>query len=314
MLHFTKLADIANPQQLLQQALEIKQYPFEKPDLGKNKTLGLVFFNSSLRTRLSSQRAAQNLGLHTIVMNVSADAWQLEFEDGTVMNAGKAEHIREAAPVMAQYCDILGIRAFAGLSDREADYREEILTAFQQFSGVPVISLESATRHPLQSLADWVTIETNKKTERPKVVLTWAPHPRALPQAVGNSFAEWMQVADVDLTITHPPGYELDEVFSAGATIEYDPYKAYAGADFVYAKNWSSFQSYGQVLSQDARWMVDAEKMALTNEAFFMHCLPVRRNVVVADAVIDSPKSLVIEQAGNRTVSAQAVMQAILTH
>ncbi|MEM7659072.1 MAG: N-acetylornithine carbamoyltransferase, partial [Bacteroidota bacterium] len=278
----------------------------------KGKTLGLIFFNSSLRTRMSTQRAAQNLGMDCIVMNVAQDSWQLEFADGAVMDGGKAEHIREAAAVMGQYCEILGIRAFAGLKDRAADYAEQVMTAFQQYAGVPIVSLESATRHPLQSLADLITIRSHQTVARPKVVLTWAPHPRALPQAVGNSFAEWMRHAEVDLVITHPKGYELAEEFVGDTPVIYDPHQAYEGADFVYAKNWSSYSDYGQIFGQDQRWQVDAEKMSLTNEAKFMHCLPVRRNVVVADAVIDSPQSLVIEQAGNRVVSAQAVLASLL--
>lgn len=312
MQHFTQRSDVSDIQDLLQTARQVQADPFAQPQLGRNKTLGLIFFNSSLRTRLSSQKAAINLGLSCIVMNVGTDGWQLEFADGAVMNAGKAEHIKDAAAVMGAYCDIIGIRAFATLTDREADYSEQVLSAFQQYAGVPIVSLESATRHPLQSLADLITIESHKKTARPKVVLTWAPHPRALPQAVANSFAEWMQQAEVDLVITHPPGYELAPEFVRDTPVLYDQRAAFTGADFVYAKNWSAYTEYGQILNQDPDWLVRPELMALTHEARFMHCLPVRRNVVVADAVIDSPQSLVIAQAANRVVSAQAVLTQIL--
>ena len=299
-------------QDLMATAHKVKTNPLIYANLGQNKTLGLIFFNASLRTRLSSQKAALNLGMSSIVMNVGTDGWQLEFADGAVMNQGKAEHIKDAAAVMGAYCDVIGIRAFAGLTDREADYQEQVLEAFKRYAGVPIVSLESATRHPLQSLADLFTIETYRNSFRPKVVLTWAPHPRALPQAVGNSFVEWMREADVELVITHPEGYELAPEFVADTPVYYDPREAYQEADFVYAKNWSSYTNYGQILSQDANWMVRPELMALTNEAYFMHCLPVRRNVVVADEVIDSARSLVIEQATNRVVSAQSVLVHIL--
>ncbi|RMG18475.1 MAG: N-acetylornithine carbamoyltransferase [Bacteroidetes bacterium] len=312
MNHFSSVRDVPDLKQLLETALAVKQHPHAWHQLGKHKTLGLVFFNSSLRTRMSSQRAAYNLGMNTIVLNVSSDSWQLEFADGAVMRHDKAEHIRDAAPVMGQYCDLIGIRAFAGLQDREADYREEVLEAFKQYAGVPIISLESATLHPLQSFADLITIEMHKRSSRPRVVLSWAPHPRALPQAVANSFAEWMLRAEVELVITHPEGYELDPRFTQGAEVEYDQRKAFEGADFVYAKNWSSYTHYGQILTQSEGWMIDAEKMALTRQAFFMHCLPVRRNVVVADAVIDSPQSLATEQAANRVVSMQTVLKSML--
>ncbi|RMG73323.1 MAG: N-acetylornithine carbamoyltransferase [Bacteroidetes bacterium] len=314
MRHFTSLYDVPDLGRLLRTAADVKRNPLARPDLGRGKVLGLIFFHSSLRTRLSTQRAAMNLGLEVIVMNVGSDAWKLEFADGTVMDGDTAEHVRDAVAVMGQYCDILGVRTFAGLQDKEADYAEPVLQAFIDHAGVPILSLESATRHPLQSLADWVTIETYKQVERPKVVLTWAPHPRALPQAVANSFVEWMRQAEVDLVITHPEGYELSPRFVHDTPVEYDPVKAYEGADFIYAKNWSAYYDYGQILSQDRRWLVDAEKMARTSEAHFMHCLPVRRNVVVADAVIDSPQSLVIPQAGHRVVSAQAVLQEMLVH
>ena len=312
MQHFTSYYDVPDPQRLMALAAEVKRDPLGRPQLGRGKVLGLIFFNSSLRTRLSTQRAALNLGLDVIVMNVGSDAWKLEFADGTVMDGDTAEHVRDAVAVMGQYCDLLGVRTFAGLQDKAADYAEQVLQAFIDHAGVPIISLESATRHPLQSLADWITIEAYKPVERPKVVLTWAPHPRALPQAVANSFVEWMRHAEVDLVITHPEGYELSPQFVHDTPVEYDPVKAYEGADFIYAKNWSAYYDYGQILSRDPRWLVDTAKMARTAQAHFMHCLPVRRNVIVADAVIDSPRSLVIPQAANRVVSAQAVLRMLL--
>ncbi len=311
MKQFTCVHDVADPTQLVQDALAIKKAPHQHTALGQNKTVILVFFNPSLRTRLSTELAAKNLGCNVMTLNV-ADGWKLEFADGTVMNGGTAEHIREAAGVMSQYADILAVRSFPGLEDKEKDYADEIMQAFVKYASVPVVSLESAIRHPLQSLADWVTIEEYKKTERPKVVLTWAPHPRTLPQAVSNSFLEWMQRAPVDLVLTHPKGYELDSAFVADTPVIYDQAEAFAGADFIYAKNWSALSPYGQTLPVADDWQVNAAKMALTNEAYFMHCLPVRRNVVVSDAVIDSPQSLVLPQAGNRLYAAQAVLQRLL--
>lgn len=312
MKHFTSIYDLSNPVELLHTAQAVKQNPLANKTLGYGKTLGLIFFNSSLRTRLSTQRAAQNLGLDVIVMNIGEEGWKLEFQDGAIMNSDKAEHIKDAAAVIGQYCEIVGIRTFAGLRDREADYQEEVLEAFVRYSGRPVVSLESATRHPLQSLADWLTIEEYKNVTRPKVVLTWAPHPRSLPQAVGNSFVEWMSHADVELVVTHPEGYELTPAFIGDVKVEYNQQKAFEGADFIYAKNWSSYTDYGKILSLDSSWMVDEAKMALTHQAHFMHCLPVRRNVIVSDAVIDSARSLVIPQAGNRVYAAQAVLQVLL--
>ena len=314
MRKFTCAADLQDVDAAVEQALELKKNPYAEKYLGENKTIGLIFFNSSLRTRLSSQRAAQNLGANVIVMNVGTDGWALEFEDGVVMEGSTAEHIREAAPVMAQYCDILGIRSFPGLKDRDFDYSERVLNAFIQYTDVPIVSLESATSHPLQALADLITIEEHKRTERPKVVMTWAPHPNALPQAVPNSFAEWMNAAGYDFVITHPEGYELDPLFVGSARVEYAQRKALEGADFVYAKNWAAYAdpNYGKVLSRDRAWTVDREKMALTNDAFFMHCLPVRRNMIVTDEVIESPRSLVIPEAANREISAQVVLKRLL--
>lgn len=311
MQQFTRVQDVSDPAQLVQEALAIKQAPHAHTSLGQNKTVILVFFNPSLRTRLSTELAAKNLGCNVMTLNV-ADGWKLEFADGTVMNGGSAEHIREAAGVMSQYADILAVRSFPGLEDKEKDYADEVMQAFVQHATVPVVSLESAIRHPLQSLADWVTIEEYKKTERPKVVLTWAPHPRTLPQAVSNSFLEWMQQAPVDLVMTNPKGLDLDSSFVGNTPVIHDQAEAFAGADFIYAKNWSAVEPYGQRLEVEKDWQITAEKMQLTNNAYFMHCLPVRRNVVVSDAVIESPQSLVLPQAGNRLYAAQAVLQRLL--
>ena len=274
----------------------------------------LIFFNSSLRTRLSTQKAGMNLGMNVIVLDINQGAWKLETERGVVMDGDKPEHILEAIPVMGSYCDIIGVRSFAQFENKEYDYNEVILNQFIQYSGKPVFSMEAATRHPLQSFADLITIEEYKKKERPKVVLTWAPHPRALPQAVPNSFAEWMNATDYEFVITHPEGYELDAQFTGKATVEYDQKKAFKDADFIYAKNWAAYQdpNYGKILNSDRSWTVDTQKMALTNNAYFMHCLPVRRNMIVTDEVIESPQSIVIPEAANRVVSAQTVLKEIL--
>ncbi len=312
MQHFTSVKDAYNIDKLVNEALLMKKMPYADKHLGKNKTMGLLFFNSSLRTRLSTQKAAQNLGMDVMVMNVGADSWQLEMNEGVIMNGDKAEHVSEAAAVIGQYCDIVGVRSFPGLVDREYDYSELVLKQFMKFTGKPIVSLESATRHPLQSLTDLITITEFKTVERPKVVLTWAPHVKALPQCVPNSFAEWMNIANVDFTIAHPKGYELAPEFSGNAKICYDPKEAFEGADFIYAKNWSSYEDYGKILSSDPAWTVSEEKMKLTNNAKFMHCLPVRRNVVVDDAVIDSANSIVVQQAGNRVWAAQTVLKEIL--
>lgn len=311
MNQFLSVLDVPDLSALVRDALACKQNPLAFSDTGKNKTLVMLFFNPSLRTRLSTEKAALNLGMQVISMNAD-QGWNLEFEDGAIMNAGSAEHVREAAAVISQYADVIGVRTFPGLKDREKDYADQVIRSFVRYARVPVISLESAIRHPLQSLTDVLTVEQYKKIDRPKVVLTWASHPRALPQAVPNSFVEWMQRANVELTITHPQGYDLAPEFVKDTPVLYDQDKALEGADFVYAKNWSSYESYGQILNQDPSWQVTADKMARTNEAYFMHCLPVRRNVVVADAVLDSPNSVVIEQAGNRTYAAMAVLKAIL--
>lgn len=312
MRRFLTPSDLGDLNQALKEAREAKQNPFADQVLGKNKTILIIFFNSSLRTRLSTQKAALNLGMNVIVLDINNDGWKLETEFGVVMDGDKPEHIREAVPVMGQYCDIIGVRSFAKFESKEDDYSEKILNQFIELSGVPVISLESATRHPLQAFADLITIEEYKKKPRPKVVLTWAPHPRALPQAVPNSFVEWMKIADVDLVVTHPAGYDLAPEFMKGVTYEPNQNKAFEGADFIYAKNWASFTQYGQILSKDRSWTVDEAKMALTNNAKFMHCLPVRRNMIVTDGVIESPNSIVIQEAANRVVSAQVVIKRML--
>ncbi len=312
MKQFTSVHDVKDIDKLVADALAAKANPFANKKLGENKTMGIIFLNPSLRTRLSTQKAARNLGMETMVMNFGGEGWNLETEDGVVMNGNNQEHIKEAAAVIGQYCDVIGIRSFPSFEDREKDYQEKILKDFIKYSGRPVVSLESATRHPLQSLADLVTITELKKVERPKVVLTWAPHPRRLPQAVSNSFAEWMNKADVDLVITHPEGYDLSPEFVGNAQVTNNQDEAFEGADFVYAKNWSTYEPYGQILSQDPSWTITEEKMALTNQGKFMHCLPVRRNVIVSDGVLDSDSSAAIQQAGNREWAAHAVIQEIL--
>ncbi len=312
MKQFTSVQDIGNMEAAIKEALEVKANPFGYQELGRNKTIMLIFFNSSLRTRLSSQKAAMNLGMNCMVLDINQGAWKLETERGVIMDGDKPEHILEAIPVMGSYCDLMAVRSFAQFESRDEDYEERIVSQFIKHSGVPVISMESATGHPLQAFADIITIEEHKKVKRPKVLLTWAPHPRALPQAVANSFAQWTQAADYDLVITHPKGYELAPEFVGNAKVEYDVEKAYEGVDFVYAKNWSAYEDYGKILSQDRAWTVDEAKMALTNNAHFMHCLPVRRNMIVTDGVIESPQSLVIPEAANRVVSAQVVMKRML--
>ena len=314
MKRFLSPADIGDLHQALQEALAIKADRYANVELGRNKTLLMIFFNNSLRTRLSTQKAAMNLGMNVIVLDVNQGAWKLETERGVIMDGDKSEHLLEAIPVMGCYCDIIGVRSFAKFENKEDDYSEKILQQFIDYSGRPVFSMESATRHPLQAFADFITIEEHKRTERPKVVLTWAPHPKALPQAVPNSFAEWMIAAGYDLTIAQPEGYELDEKFTQGATITHNQDEALAGADFVYAKNWAVYSdpNYGKVLSKDMSWTVSKEKMVLTNNAFFMHCLPVRRNMIVTDDVIEAPTSLVIPEAANREISATVVLKRML--
>lgn len=314
MKNFITVEDIGNLKDAVAEAMEIKADRYKFCELGKNKTLMMVFFNSSLRTRLSTQKAALNLGMNVIVLDINQGAWKLETERGVIMDGDKPEHILEAIPVMGSYCDIIGVRSFARFESKADDYNEVILNQFIKHSGRPVFSMEAATRHPLQSFADLITIEEHKKKERPKVVLTWAPHPKALPQAVPNSFAEWMNAADYEFVITHPRGYELDPMFTGNAKVEYDQMKAFEGADFIYAKNWSAYMGddYGKVLSTDRDWTVSSRQMAVTNDAYFMHCLPVRRNMIVTDEVIESPRSLVIPEAANREISATVVLKRLL--
>ena len=314
MRSFINVEDIGDLKLAVKEALEVKANRFGYKTLGENKTLLMVFFNSSLRTRLSTQKAAMNLGMNVIVLDVNQGAWKLETERGVIMDSDKSEHLLEAIPVMGSYCDVIGVRSFARFENKKDDYEEKILQQFIQYSGKPVFAMETATVHPLQAFAVLITIEEFKKVERPKVVLTWAPHPKALPQAVPNSFAQWMNATDYEFVITHPQGYELDPKFAGNARIEYDQNKALEGADFVYAKNWSAYTdpNYGQILSKDMSWTVTTEKMALTNNAFFMHCLPVRRNMIVSDDVIESEQSIVIPEAANREISAQVVLKRIL--
>ena len=314
MKYFQHVADLGDLQQAVKEALEVKANRYAYKHLGENKTLLMIFFNSSLRTRLSTQQAAMNLGMNVIVLDVNQGAWKLETERGVIMDGDKPEHLLEAIPVMGCYCDVIGVRSFARFENKADDYEEKILMQFIKYSGRPVFAMETATVHPLQSFADLITIEEHKPVQRPKVVLTWAPHPKALPQAVPNSFAEWMNAADYDLVITHPHGYELDPRFVGNATVEYDQDKALAGAHFVYAKNWSAYAdpNYGKVLSTDRNWTITTEKMALTDNGYFMHCLPVRRNMIVSDDVIESDHSLVIPEAANREISAQVVLKRIL--
>ena len=314
MKNFTSILQLGNINEAVRKAEYVKANPFADQELGRNRTLLMLFFNSSLRTRLSTQKAAMNLGMNVMVLDVNQGAWKLETERGVVMDGDKPEHLLEAIPVMGCYCDVIGVRSFAKFESKADDYGEKILEQFIKYSGKPVFSMEAATRHPLQTFADIITIEEYRKKERPKVVMTWAPHPKALPQAVPNSFAEGMQMTGYEFVITHPHGYELDPKFVGKAKVEYDQDKALEGADFVYAKNWSAYEgeNYGKVLSMDRSWTVDSRKMALTDNAYFMHCLPVRRNMIMTDDVIESPQSIVIQEAANRVVSAQTVLKELL--
>lgn len=312
MKSFLSIQDVPNLPALVKNALEIKKNPHLYANLGQQKSMCLIFLNPSLRTRLSAQKAAFNLGLNTAVLDVGSQGWQLEFGDGVIMDSDKAEHIKEAAAIIGSYFDVVAIRAFAKLEDRHEDYSEQVMESFKKHCPAPIINMESGTGHPLQAFADLITIKEYKKVAKPKVVLTWAPHPKPLPQAVANSFCRWMQAANFDLTITHPKGYELVDEAVGKARVVYNQQKALDGADFVYAKNWSSYTNYGKVLSKDPDWMVTQEKMNLTNQGKFMHCLPVRRNVIVEDAVLDSDLSLVIPQATNRVISMQTVLKNIL--
>jgi len=308
MKQYTSINDIKNLQSVVDEASLMKKNPFGYTEFGNNKTLVMLFFNSSLRTRLSTEKAAKNLGMDVMVLNVS-DAWKLEYEDGTVMNLDTAEHIKDAARVISQYADIIAVRAFPTLTDKSKDESEYILNSFVKYASVPVVNMESATAHPLQALADAITIEELKTNEKPKIVLSWAPHPKALPQAVANSFVKMVKRLNAELIITHPKGYELNSEITKDCKIEYDQSKAFENADFVYTKNWSSYNDYGAILSTDSNWMVTKNKLG---NAKFMHCLPVRRNVVVEDAVLDSDNSVVVRQANNRTFSAQIVLKKIL--
>lgn len=313
MKNFTSVSDVENLQEIIKKALEIKANPLSETEKGKGKTIGLVFLNSSLRTRLSSQIAAQNLGLNVLTLNAAQEAWNLEFADGAVMNGDTVEHIKDAIEVLNQYCDIIAVRCFAGMKSKEDDVNESILSQFQQHAKVPVISLESATRHPLQSLADCITITENwKKDHKPKVVLTWAPHIKPIAQAVGNSFAEWMQEMDVELVIANPEGYDLDKNFTKDVKVIHDQNEALKDADFIYVKNWSSFDDYATMPEVQEDWMLTNEKLANTNQAKVMHCLPVRRNVELSDEVMDGEHSIIYQQAKNRIFSAQAVFSEIL--
>ncbi len=328
MKTFFNVEDLGDLKAALAEAQEVKANRFGCQELGKNKTLLMIFFNNSLRTRLSTQKAAMNLGMNVIVLDVNAGAWKLETERGVIMDGDKSEHLLEAIPVMSSYCDIIAVRSFAGLKDRDYDYAETIVNQFVKYSGKPVVAMETATVHPLQAFADLITISekwaelqanpaTKRDHDRPKVVLTWAPHCRALPQAVPNSFAQWMNKADVDFVVTQPEGYELDPKFVGDAKVEYDQKKALEGADFVYAKNWScpgvkDPAQYGQILSKDMGWTIDEEHMSWTNNGYFMHCLPVRRGLIVTDDVIESDHSLVIPEAANREISAEVVLKRVL--
>ena len=318
MKKFTSVSDVENLQQIIKKALQIKENPLSEPEKGKGKTIGLVFLNSSLRTRLSSQIAAQNLGLNVLTLNAAQEAWNLEFADGAVMNGDTVEHIKDAIEVLNQYCDIIAVRCFAGMKSKEDDVNESILSQFEQHAKVPVISLESATRHPLQSLADCITITENwhfdklSVNRKPKVVLTWAPHIKPIAHAVGNSFAEWMQEMDVDFVIANPEGYDLDKKFTKNVKVIHNQEEALKDADFIYVKNWSSFDDYAAMPEVKDNWMLTNEKLENTNQAKVMHCLPVRRNVELSDEVMDGENSIIYQQAKNRIFSAQAVFSEIL--
>ena len=309
MQHYLSLKDIDSLPQWVEEARSLKANPLQFKALGQTKTICLLFFNNSLRTRLSTQKAAMNLGMEVIVMNFGSEGWALEYGDGTIMDQGTSEHIKEAAQVVAQYCDIVAIRAFASLTHKEQDEAEVVMNGFKKYAGIPVVNMESSVGHPLQALADAITLAENNTKKRPKVVLSWAPHPKALPHAVANSFVEMMHLQEADFVITHPKGYDLNPEVTKGAKIEYDQDMALEGADFVYVKNWSSYQDYGKVVNQDKNWTMTNKKLG---HAKFMHCLPVRRNVVVADEVLDGNNSLTIQQANNRTYSAQIVLKKLL--
>jgi N-succinyl-L-ornithine transcarbamylase len=313
MKQFLSVADAGNLSALITEALQIKKQPLAYKELGRNKTIALLFMNPSLRTRLSTQKAAINLGMDVMVVNMDKDSWQIEFEDGAIMNGNKSEHIREAAAVISQYCDVIGLRCFPGLVDRDKDYNEQVLGSFLKYSNKPIISLESGTRHPLQSFADMISInESWQGNKSPKVVLTWAPHIKALPQAVPNSFAEWAVAYGAEVVIAQPEGYELAPKFSKGTHTTHNQDEALNGADYVYVKNWSSYNDYGAMPVVKNNWLLTPEKMNLTNSAKVMHCLPVRRNVELPDSILDGPSSIVQQQAGNRVWAAQTIIKKIL--
>jgi len=313
MKYFTSAADVPDIHALVNRALHYKQQPLADKQLGAHKRIGLLFLNPSMRTRISTQVAAQNLGLESIVFNIDKEGWALEFSDGAIMNGTTVEHIKDAAPVLSSYFDILCLRTFPGLKDRAEDYSEMVLQQFIRHTQIPVVSMESATLHPLQSLTDVITISEQRTKAKPKVVLTWAPHVKALPQCVANSFAQWINAwGEADFTITHPEGYELDPAFTQGATITHNQQEALQDADFIYVKNWSSYENYGAVSCTDPSWMLSLDKLKATNNAKVMHCLPVRRNVELSDEVLDSAHSIVTQQAANRVWAAQAVLSEIL--
>ena len=314
MKNFITLQDLVDLKKTIALAKSCKQDPFANAHLGQRKTIGLLFFNPSLRTRLSTQKAARNLGLDVMVMNFSNEAWAIEYENETIMSGLRSEHVKEAAQVVSQYCDFVAIRAFASLTDKKRDEEEQVLRKFAEFATIPIINMESATAHPLQALADGLTIHEQVTVKKPKIVLSWAPHPKALPHAVANSFIGLMNHTEADFVITHPEGYDLNTAIVGNHTVNYNQEEALSGADVVYVKNWCSYTDYGAILRTDNEWMMTADKMKHTNDAFFMHCLPIRRNVVASDDVLDHPKSLVIKQANNRTFAAQAVLQEFLTH
>ncbi|WP_457617458.1 N-acetylornithine carbamoyltransferase [Lutibacter sp.] len=311
MNNFINISDLKDIDKAIEEAILLKKHPTKYQNIGKNKTIGLLFFNSSLRTRLSTQKAAINLGMNVMVMNFSKEGWALEFDDGVLMNSSKSEHIKEAAQVISQYCDIVAVRAFAELKSSAIDNQDKVINGFLKYATIPVVNMESATGHPLQALADAITIAEHTQKKQPKIVLSWAPHPNALPQAVANSFVEMLHQTSANFVITHPKGFELNSEITKNATIEYNQEKAFENADFIYVKNWSSYTNYGKT-SQDETWKITIAKMKLTNQAKFMHCLPVRRNVVVDDAVLDGENTLVIQQANNRTYAAQVVLKKIL--
>ena len=319
MKQFISVKDVKDINALVNKALSYKANPVKDIELGKNKRIGLLFLNPSLRTRLSTQVAAQNLGMEPIVYNVDKEGWSLEFNESAIMNGTTVEHIKDAAPILGHYFDVLCIRTFPSLINREEDYSEKIIHQFIKYAGIPIISLESATLHPLQSLTDIITIKesiaqnASLKNKRPKIVLTWAPHIKSIPQCVSNSFSEWMNAwGEADFVITHPKGYELSSAYTNGATITNNQDEALKDADFVYVKNWSSYNDYGKVLSMDQHWMLTNQKMEVTNNAKVMHCLPVRRNVELSDEILDGANSLVTQEASNRVWAAQAVLSEIL--